>query len=269
MKIEAEETAERWAPPWWAVFVVGLLLWGATVGVGRATHNIILLPTIVLLGSFLVPITAVVWYLDHDPSPALSPRRIVTAFLIGGTMGVLGASLLEYWLVNVGLIGAFEVGLIEEFVKGVFIVVVALGISRFHIRDGMVLGATVGFGLAALESSGYALAALFVVQGNQLVLSLNSVIFTELVRGVLAPFGHGMWSAILGGAIFAAARRGGLRLTWGILGTFLFVSALHGVFDSMSNIWGVVIVSLIGLVPFIWLWRRGDAGGVLPRRRPV
>ena len=269
MRIQAEETAERWAPPWWAVFVVGLLLWVATVAVGRVTHNVILLPTIVLLGSFLVPITAVVWYLDHDPSPALSPRRIVTAFLIGGVMGVLGASLLEYWLVKVGLIGAFEVGLIEEFVKGVFIIVVALGISRFHIRDGMVLGATVGFGFAALESSGYALASLFVVQGNQLILSLNSVIFTELVRGVLAPFGHGMWSAILGGAIFAAARRGGLRLTWVILGTYLFVSALHAAFDSFTSIWGVVVVSLIGLIPFIWLWRRGDAGGVLKRQRPV
>lgn len=269
MRIQAEETAERWAPPWWSVFVVGLLLWVATVAVGRVTHNVILLPTIVLLGSFLVPITAVVWYLDHDPSPALSPRRIVTAFLIGGVMGVLGASLLEYWLVRIGLIGAFEVGLIEEFVKAVFIVVVALGISRFHIRDGMVLGATVGFGFAALESSGYALASLFVVQGNQLILSLNSVIFTELVRGVLAPFGHGMWSAMLGGAIFAAARRGGLRLTWVILGTYLFVSALHGAFDSFSSIWGVVVVSLIGLIPFVWLWRRGDAGGVLKRRRPV
>jgi len=268
MEIRAEETAERWAPAWWAVFVVGLLLWVATIAVGRVTHNVILLPTIVLLGSFLVPITAVVWYLDHDPSPELSPRRIVSAFLIGGVMGVLGASLLEYWLVRVGLIGAFEVGLIEEFVKGVFIVVVALGIHRFHLRDGMVLGATVGFGFAALESSGYALASLFVVQGNQLILSLNSVIFTELVRGVLAPFGHGMWSALLGGAIFAAARRGGLRLTWVILGTYLFVSALHGVFDSFTSIWGVVVVSLIGLIPFIWLWRRGDAGGVL-RRRPV
>jgi RsiW-degrading membrane proteinase PrsW (M82 family) len=239
------------------------------VAVGRVTHNVILLPTIVLLGSFLVPITAVVWYLDHDPSPALSPRRIVTAFLIGGVMGVLGASLLEYWLVRIGLIGAFEVGLIEEFVKAVFIVVVALGISRFHIRDGMVLGATVGFGFAALESSGYALASLFVVQGNQLILSLNSVIFTELVRGVLAPFGHGMWSAMLGGAIFAAARRGGLRVTWVILGTYLFVSALHAAFDSVTSIWGVAVVSLIGLIPFVWLWRRGDAGGVLKRRRPV
>jgi RsiW-degrading membrane proteinase PrsW (M82 family) len=263
----AEETAERWAPSWWLVFLVGVLLWGAAIAVARVTQNVILLPTIVLLGSFLVPVTAVVWYLDHDPSPPLSPRRILTAFLIGGTIGVLGASLLEYWLVQANLVGAFEVGLIEEFVKGVFIVVVALGIRRFHIRDGMVLGATVGFGFAAFESSGYALASLFVVQGHQLVLSLTSVVFTELVRGVLAPFGHGMWSAILGGVIFAAARRGGLRFTWAILGTYLAVSALHGAFDSINGILGYVIVSLIGLAPFIWLWRRGDAGGVLPRRR--
>ena len=263
----AEETAERWAPSWWLVFLVGVLLWGAAIAVARVTQNVILLPTIVLLGSFLVPVTAVVWYLDHDPSPPLSPRRILTAFLIGSTIGVLGASLLEYWLVQANLVGAFEVGLIEEFVKGVFIVVVALGIRRFHIRDGMVLGATVGFGFAAFERSGYALASLFVVQGHQLVLSLTSVVFTELVRGVLAPFGHGMWSAILGGVIFAAARRGGLRFTWAILGTYLAVSALHGAFDSINGILGYVIVSLIGLAPFIWLWRRGDAGGVLPRRR--
>src|ERR1700686_2402938 len=229
MRIQAEETAERWAPPWWAVFVVGLLLWVATVAVGRVTHNVILLPTIVLLGSFLVPVTAVVWYLDHDPSPALSPRRILVAFIIAGVFGVLGASLLEYWLVSIGFLGALEVGLIEEAVKVVFIVVVSLGIRQFHVRDGMVLGATVGFGFAALESSGYALASLFVVQGGQLYLSLTSVVVTELIRGVLAPFGHGMWSAILGAAIFsAAARRGRLRLSAAVLGTYLAVSGLHG-----------------------------------------
>src|SRR5207253_6043565 len=255
MEIPTQETAERWAPPWWAVFLGGLVLWGATIAVARITHNIILLPTIILLGSFLVPITAVVWYLDHDPSPALSPRRIVTAFLIGGVVGVLGASLLEYWLVRAGLVGAFEVGLIEEFVKGAFIVVVALGIRRFHIRDGMVLGATVGFGFAALESSGYALASLFVVQGHQLFLSLTSVVITELVRGVLAPFGHGLWSALLGGVIFAAARRGGLRPTWGILGTYLAVSALHGTFDAFYGIVGYFVVSLIGLISFVWVCR--------------
>jgi protease PrsW len=261
-------TSERWAPPWWAVFLIGLVLWAASFVVARLTRNVILLPTIVLLGSFLVPVTAVVWYLDHDPSPALSPRRILAAFIIAGVFGVLCASILEYWLVPGGNLGPFVVGLIEEFVKGVFIVVVAMGIRPFHVRDGIVLGATVGFGFAALESSGYALASLFVVQGGHLYLSLTAVVVTELIRGLLAPFGHGMWSAILGAAIFnAAARRGGLRLTWGVVGTYLAVSVLHGAFDSISSIAGYVVVSLIGLVPLIWLWRRADGGGVLPRRR--
>lgn len=107
-----------------------------------------------------MPVTAVVWYLDHDPSPELSPRRILTAFLIGGVVGVLGASLLEYWLIGIGLLGTFEVGLIEEFVKGVL--------------------------------------------------------------------------------------------------------------SSISGIVGYIVVSIIGLVPLIWLWRRADGGGALPRgRRPT
>jgi RsiW-degrading membrane proteinase PrsW (M82 family) len=134
----------------------------------------------------------------------------------------------------------------------------AWGIRNFHSRDGMVLGATVGFGFAALESSGYALAALFVVQGHRLYLSLDSVVVTELIRGVLSPFGHGMWSAIVGGTIFAAARRHGrLRFAWSIVGAYLAVALLHAIFDSLSGIRGYVIVSLVGLVPLVWLWRRG------------
>jgi RsiW-degrading membrane proteinase PrsW (M82 family) len=125
----------------------------------------------------------------------------------------------------------------------------------------MVLGATVGFGFAALESSGYALASLFVVQGGHLSLSLTSVVFTELVRGVLAPFGHGLWTAILGGVIFHGARRGHLRFTWSILAAYLGVSILHAAFDSFGGIAGYIVISIIGLVPLIWLWRRGDRTG--------
>jgi RsiW-degrading membrane proteinase PrsW (M82 family) len=257
----------RWAPPWWAVFLIGLGLWAATIGAAYLTRDLLLLPTIIVLGSFLVPVTAVVWYLDHDPSPALSPQRILTAFIIAGVVGVLGASLLEYFLVVAGGLGHLEVGLIEEFVKGVLIVFVAWGISTFHTRDGMVLGAAVGFGFAALESSGYALVSLFVVQGNQLSLSLTSVVFTELIRGILAPFGHGMWSAILGGVIFsAAARRGHLRLSWSVVGAYVLVALLHAAFDSINGIVGYVVISIVGLVPLVWLWVRSDGGGVLARR---
>ncbi len=236
---------QGWAPRWWAVLLIGLALWIAAVVSVFVTRDLIVLPTVVLLGSFLVPVTAVVWYLDHDSSPALSPQRIVSAFLIAGVLGILAASFLEFWLVyGPGLRGNLKVGFIEEFVKGAGIVVLALGLRAYTTRDGMVLGAAVGFGFAALESSGYALAALFVVQGQHLTLSLSSVVFTELVRGVLAPFGHGLWSAILGGVIFhAAARKGHLRLAWSVLVAYLGVSLLHGAFDVFGSITGYVVIS--------------------------
>jgi protease PrsW len=259
---------QRWAPRWWAVLLIGLALWAASVGATFLTGDILILPSVVLLGSFLVPVTAVIWYLDHDPSPALSPSRLVSGFIIAGALGVLAAAVLESYLVfGSGPIGTLKVGLIEEFVKGAAIVLLALGLGSYATRDGMVLGAAVGFGFAALESSGYALASLFVVQGNQLFLSLPSVIVTELARGVLAPFGHGLWSAILGGVIFYAARKGHLRLTWSVLGAYLSVSILHGAFDSFGSIPGYVIVSIIGLVPLVYLWLRGDR--TITFRRPT
>ena len=45
---------QSWAPRWWAVGLVGLALWIATTAELFFTQNVILLPTVVLLGSFLV-----------------------------------------------------------------------------------------------------------------------------------------------------------------------------------------------------------------------
>jgi RsiW-degrading membrane proteinase PrsW (M82 family) len=240
------------------VLLIGLALWVASVADVYFTGNVIVLPTVVLLGSFLVPVTGVVWYLDHAPSPALSPRRILGAFIFAGVIGVLATSVLEFWVVlGPGPIGYLKVGLIEEVVKGVAIVFVAWGIHSFTRRDGLVLGAAVGFGFAALESSGYALASLFVIQGSHLSLSFPSVILTELTRGVLAPFGHGLWSAILGGAIFYAARNGRLRLSWEVLAAYFGVSILHASFDIFGGIPGYIVISVIGVVPLVYLWWRG------------
>lgn len=262
------EIRQAWAPPWWAVLIIGLLLWGAAIGSTFVTGDVITLSTIIVIGSFLVPVTAVVWYLDHAPSPRLSPTRIAVAFVIAGTIGLLGASLIEYFLVGgSGLRGDLKVGLIEEFVKSVLIVAVAWGIRSFFTRDGMVLGAAVGFGFAALESTGYALASLQGVHGHRFFLSLDNVVLTELARGVLAPFGHGMWSAIVGGAIFWAARGSRLRYL-SVVWVYLLASVLHAAFDAIGGVSGYVVVSIIGLIPLAWLWLRADGrGGVWPRRR--
>jgi RsiW-degrading membrane proteinase PrsW (M82 family) len=259
---------QQWAPRWWGVLLVGLALWIATLGATFLTGDIILLPTVVLLGSFLVPVTAVVWYLDHDPSPLLSPRRMMTAFVTAAVVGLLAAAVLESYLVfGPGLFGMLKVGLIEEFVKGAAIVLLALGLGTYTTRNGIVLGAAVGFGFAALESSGYALASLFVVQGGHIGISLSSVVLTELVRGVLAPFGHGLWSAVLGGVIFhAAARNGHLRPAWSILVAYLGVSLLHAAFDFFGGITGYIVISIIGVLPLVFLWLWADRGFPFTRR---
>ncbi|MGW8376940.1 PrsW family glutamic-type intramembrane protease [Streptomyces sp. ODS28] len=224
---------------WLTVFLTGLALWVLTVVVTFATGNANLLPTLVFLGSFLVPVTFVTWAFDHTTrGTAITPRRLLAAFLVGGTLGVLGASVLEDYFLHPSA-GMFAgVGLIEEGVKLVALWLVARGLPRYGVRDGLVLGAAVGFGFAALESSGYALTALFTVKG----LSLDALVQTEILRGLLAPFGHGLWTAILGGVLFAgaayggSAREGRLRLTWPLICAYVGVAGLHALWDAMHGI---------------------------------
>jgi RsiW-degrading membrane proteinase PrsW (M82 family) len=223
-------------PSWKHVFFTGLVLWLASVLVTGLTGNLIMIPTVILLGSFLVPVTAVVWYLDHYQSEALSPWRVLSAFLVGGVLGVLAASVLEALLLSDGVLVYLGVGFLEELSKLIALVLVARGMVRHSVRDGVVLGAAVGFGFAAFESSGYAFATLLEREGATVRLSLGSMVFTELLRGILAPVGHGLWTGIVGGVLFGASRGGRLRLTGSVIGTFVLVSLLHGLWDSMRGI---------------------------------
>ena len=233
--------SRRWR--WLIVFLVGLVLWIASIVVTALTGNSNLIPTDVLLGSFLVPVTAVVWNFDHDVDSVLTGQRIFVTFVVGGVLGVLAASVLESPLSHDSLLTYIAVGFIEEAVKFAALVGAAVGLSRYTTRDGIVLGATVGFGFAALESAGYAFNALFTVHG----LSLGSLVATEALRGLLSPLGHGLWTAIVGGALFhASGRANRLRVTGGVIGAYLLVSILHGLWDSMRGI-ALILTGLLTL----------------------
>ena len=217
-----------------ASYLLGLLLWVASVVVTFATDNVNLVPTIILLGSFLVPVTFVVYALEHYADQVVTAQRIFTAFVYGGVLGVLGASVLEAaFLTQPSVATYLGVGLIEEAVKLAALWLLALRLPRYTMRDGMVLGATVGFGFAALESSGYAFNALFTMEG----LSLQNLVETEVLRGLLTPVGHGLWTAILGGVLFrTAARTGRPRLTGALVGWYLVVALLHALWDASRPI---------------------------------
>jgi RsiW-degrading membrane proteinase PrsW (M82 family) len=231
--LEPHRRPQRTGPGWLRIFVTGLGLWVATVAVTFATGNVNLVPTIILLGSFLVPVAFVTYAFGHADE-VVTAQRIFTAFVYGGVLGVLGASVLEAALLRRPSGPAFVgVGLIEEAVKLAALWLLARRLGRYTMRDGIVLGAAVGFGFAAFESAGYAFNALFTAGGP----SLLNLVETEVLRGILAPVGHGLWTAILGGTLFGvAARRGRLRLSRAVVGWYLVVALLHGLWDASQQI---------------------------------
>jgi RsiW-degrading membrane proteinase PrsW (M82 family) len=234
-------------PPWSRVLLGGLGLWVATVVITFATSNANLVPTIILLGSFLVPVTFVV-YAFARADEVLTAQRIFMAFIYGGVLGVLGATVLEAALLRQASgLSYVGVGLIEEAVKLAMLWLLARRLPRYTIRDGMVLGAAVGFGFAALESAGYAFTALFGSSG----LSLLNLVETEALRGILTPFGHGLWTAILGGATAARSRRGRPRLRGSLVGWYLLMAMLHALWDASGPIAYWLTLLLTG-TPTLW-----------------
>lgn len=224
---------------WRTWFLSGLALWIASVLVTYWTDNSNLVPTVVLLGSFLVPGSFVVWAHERYGTD-LGLDRIISCFAVGGVIGVLAASLLEYYLLSSSVWVYVGVGLIEEAVKAWALILLTRRIPGSGLRHGLVLGATVGFGFAAFESAGYAFNAIFTVHG----MSLRDLVSTEILRGVLAPVGHGLWTAILGGVLFRERRNDRFVLNGPVVITYLGVSALHALWDSSHGIAVWIVATL-------------------------
>jgi RsiW-degrading membrane proteinase PrsW (M82 family) len=247
MTTGARERNER---QWLRVFLGGLALWATSVVVTFWTANANLVPTVILLGSFLVPVTFVVYAMERLADEILTARRIFTGFVYGGVLGVLGASILEAeFLKRPSGLTYIGVGLIEEAVKLGALWLLAWRLPRYTMRDGIAFGAAVGFGFAAFETAGYAFNAAFTLGG----LSLQNLVQTEILRGLLTPVGHGLWTAILGGVLFrAAATSGRLRLTGAVVVWYLVVSLLHGLWDASRGI-AVWLTLLLTATPIQWL----------------
>ena len=180
------------------------LLWVASVVVTFATDNVNLVPTIILLGSFLVPVTFVVYAFQHYADEVVTAQRIFTAFVYGGALGVLGASVLE--AAFCGSRPGWPMsgwGLIEEAVKLAALWLLAWRLPRYTMRDG-----TSGHRWLRVRRPGE-----FRVRVQRAVHHGRAVAAEPgRDRGparLLTPVGHGLWTAILGGVLFRTAARTG------------------------------------------------------------
>ena len=246
---------------WLRVLLIGLLLYVVGIVALILTGNPNLFPTIVMVGNFLVPVAFVAFFYERRELSQLSMPTTTLAFLYGGLLGVLAASILEPLLIRSrGLGAAFLVGLIEEFVKILGVLVIARRRRHSSEMDGLILGAAAGMGFAALESIGYAFTAFLSSQG-----SLSATVGVTLLRGVLSPVGHGVWTAILTSVLFRESGPKHFRINLKVIGAYLLVVVLHGLWDALPGVITALLgpgldvfigQTVIGGIGLFILWRR-------------
>jgi RsiW-degrading membrane proteinase PrsW (M82 family)/ribosomal protein S18 acetylase RimI-like enzyme len=229
-----------------------------------------------IVGGFTVAV-AFVYTMAYRlrPSDELGVVRLLLAFLVGGLLATILIGPFEY-LVNLSsggtpefpsLLSLWLAGVFEEPAKILFVLIVARGLSRRNVRNGLFLGAAVGFGFAGYENMGYARAAWNTTQadhGN----AFGVEVFTVVSRDVVGIFAHPLFTALLAAAVFAAVRNGRFRMTWRIVFVFIGVAFAHGLFDaapvlvtratgsSGAGLSAQVTVVVLEAVVLSLIWRR-------------
>jgi protease PrsW len=225
------------------------------------TNNSNLFPTLVMVGNFMVPIAYVAFFYERRHLSRLTLPTISLAFLYGGLLGLLAASLLEPFFIRQLDLGAIlKIGLIEEFAKILGVLAIARHRRHDSEMDGLILGGAAGMGFAALESNGYAFTAFLTSHG-----SISATVAVTLIRGLLSPLGHGTWTAILASVLFRESRNGRFRINLQVIGAYLLVSILHAMWDGLPLVityifgqgLGVLIAwGVIGIIGLVVLWLR-------------
>jgi RsiW-degrading membrane proteinase PrsW (M82 family) len=254
---------ERRPSSWWKVLLIGVIFYIVGLGALILTGNPNLFPTVVMVGSFLVPVTYVAFFYDHRHLSELSMSTTAMSLVYGGLLGVIAASILEpIFVQKLDVVTAFVIALIEEFAKILGVLVVARRRQHSSEIDGIILGAAAGMGFAALESMGYAFSAFLESNG-----SLSATVGVTLLRGLFSPLGHGTWTAILAAVLFRESRNGRFRINLKVIGAYLVAVILHGLWDAvpaaLSNVTaagvdvliGQVLVGALGLSILWWRWR--------------
>jgi RsiW-degrading membrane proteinase PrsW (M82 family) len=84
----------RWR--WFQIFTSGLILLYLVERTLVATSNPNYVPSVILLGSFLVPVTFVTYLYERLPNWDVPLSAMAVCFLWGGVLGTVVAGTLEY-----------------------------------------------------------------------------------------------------------------------------------------------------------------------------
>jgi RsiW-degrading membrane proteinase PrsW (M82 family) len=221
----------------------------------------------IALGLALAPVPvllAAVLALDRmEPEPR---SNLIFAFAWGAGVAVLVAGVINsfnlFYIESAARLGydyarniaaTFGAPVVEETMKGL----VLLGLLRFKRAeldgptDGIIYASMVGLGFAMSENVSYYVAALD-------DLGAQGLAVTVVLRGILSPFAHPLFTSMIGVAVaYAAQRQGPIRI-FVIAAGWIGAMALHGIWNGFTTYVGIgglaVAYLILMIVLFVMIW---------------
>lgn len=222
------EVYASWPKPWLftrmiiASLVLYFLMWFGW----KMWANTTLLPGLMLVGSFAIPISTLVLFVELNVRRNVSLYMVVRLAFLGGIFSLLLTHFLPVTIAFLSpMFGNWSVylgdsiaGPLEESAKVLAMVAVASAAKYRYKLNGLLVGAAVGTGFSAFESAGYAFNIILVGGGvDAMVQNIN-------MRGLLSPFTHIVWSAIAGCALWRVLN--GQKFRWRMLCDEKFIRLL-------------------------------------------
>jgi len=276
-----------------AGFLVLLMTLCGLLVLATVTSSTGLLGFLIGLVLALLPLPLVIgalrWLDRYEPEPT---GLLVFAFAWGATVAALAAAILNTAsAVAIARTGGASEGVastavlvapwVEETAKGLAVLLVLrFRRSEFDgIVDGIVLAGMAGVGFAFTENILY-FGRAFLVGGEELGLTggFFAAGATFVLRGVLSPFAHPLFTAMTGIGLGIAALATTRRARWlAPLGGFLLAVLLHATWNwaSLSGLSGFftgyvsIMVPAFAATVGLATWSRRREGATVARRLPA
>jgi len=225
-----EEVETGWPKPWFfmrvLIFMLALyLVMSKTI---EWFGNPRMVPGLIVLGSFAVPLATAVLFWELNTPRNVSFVQVLMLVCLGGVISLFVTHVVGD-IATLGWLGHASAGIEEEVAKLLAVIIVVNNTRYKYILNGLVFGAAVGCGFAALETAGYSLYNGFLRDSFRFLLghldilqhinpaspdALNALVDAASQQGYasmfgiiefrsyLAPFGHIAWTAIAAGALW-------------------------------------------------------------------
>ena len=247
-----EKIPTEYPEPWicYRLTISTIIIFYGFVFLFNQNQNPNIIPAIIFSGSFAVPISTLVLFFELNIRRNVPIWFVVRLILAGAILSFL---ITEILAVNTSAIysstGAWFASFLEEPAKLLALVILTFGKKKYpYILNGLLLGAAVGCGFAAFESSGYALRG---AATKDIDYMINVIQF----RGILAPFMHIVWTAVAGAALWRVKKDNSFSLKHlqdkKFYMPFLVIIICHALWNSPIQLPLMGTIIICGLIAWI------------------